>query len=92
MDKDVLLSKYVAPYIMLIREEEADTFFVHYHSEFQLEWYKEYCKMERSVLSIDATESVIAPVIPPKDSILANVKSPIFFIFAKGEYNYWIKR
>lgn len=88
MDKDVLTSilksKYVSPYSMWIREVGADPFFVHYHSDFQLEWYKKYCKLERSVLSIDATGAVVASVIPPKDSISANVKSPNFLYLLKA--------
>lgn len=40
--------------------------------------------MKRSVLSSDSTESIIAPVIPPKDSILANVKSQIFLYLIKA--------
>lgn len=88
LDKDVLMSiikaKYVSPYSLYIREVGADPFFVHYHSDFQLMWYKKYCRIERSVLSLDATGGVLAPVIPPKDAILACDKKPNFLYLLKA--------
>lgn len=69
---------------MFIREVGADPFFVHYHSEFQLMWYKKYCKNERSVLSIDATGGVLASVVPANDAILACDKKPNFLYLLKA--------
>lgn len=63
---------------MFIKDIGLDPFFVYYFSGSQINWYKNYVKTERSLISIDATGKCIAPLEMEKDSILQCNKKPIF--------------